>query len=271
MRIAVIQMTSLPDKAANLRAAEGLITAAVADDRPDMVVLPEVWAFQGGSLEARRASAEAIPGGEAYRFLAETARRHGIWVHGGSYFEAAGAKLFNTTVAFDRAGREVARYRKIHLFDVVTPDGREYKESAVVGGGREIVTYDAEGLRIGCSICYDIRFGELYRKLAGAGAQVLMVPAAFTVATGKDHWEVLLRARAIETGCWVVAAAQVGTYPTEKEPRACWGHAMIVDPWGKVVTQVTDRPGYATARIDTAYQGKVREMIPVHQHHVLDG
>lgn len=271
MRIAVVQTNSIDDKAANLRAAERLIAAAVAEDRPDMVVLPEVWAFQGGSLEARRASAETIPGGEAYAFLAEAARRHGVWVHGGSFFERDADKLYNTTVAFDRAGHEVALYRKIHLFDVVTPDGREYRESETVGRGGELVTYEAEGVRIGCTICYDLRFGELYRGLAAKGAQVLMVPAAFTLQTGKDHWEVLLRARAIENACWVVAAAQVGTYPTPKEPRACWGHSMIVDPWGHVVARVTDRPGIATARVDLGYLTKVREMIPVHQHRVLPG
>lgn len=269
MRIAVIQMTSVPDKAANLREAERLIAGAVEDGRPDMVVLPEVWAFHGGSPEAKRASAEALPDGEAYACLAEAARRHGVWVHGGSFFEAAGDKMFNTTVAFDRAGREVARYRKIHLFDVVTPDGREYRESASVGRGEEVVTYDADGVTIGCSICYDVRFGELYRALAAKGAQVIMVPAAFTVPTGTAHWEVLLRARAIETGCWVVAAAQTGSYDYAGERRACWGHSMVVDPWGRPVVTVPDRPGFATARIDLSQLDRVREMIPVHRHRVL--
>jgi deaminated glutathione amidase len=271
MRIAVIQMTSIDDKAANLRAAERLIEIAVEEDRPDLVVLPEVWAFQGGSLEARKASAETIPGGEAYACLAHAARRHAVWVHGGSFYERAGEKLFNATVVFDRSGREAAFYRKIHLFDVVTPDGREYRESDVVGRGEQVVTYEAEGVRLGCTICYDLRFGELYRALAAAGAQVLVVPAAFTLETGKDHWETLLRARAIENAAWVVAAAQVGTYPTHKGPRACWGHSMIVDPWGHVVARVTDRPGFVSARIDLGYLGRVREMIPVHQHRVLKG
>jgi nitrilase len=126
-------------------------------------------------------------------------------------------------------------------------------------------------VRVGCSICYDVRFGELYRALAGAGAQLLVVPAAFTLQTGKDHWEVLMRARAIETGCYVAAAAQVGSFPHGKEQRACWGHSMVVDPWGKILVQVTDRPGFATARIDLGYLGRVREMIPVHQHRVLKG
>lgn len=271
MRVCVVQMTSINDKAHNLREAERLIARAVQEERPDLVVLPEVWAFQGGSNEERRGAAEAIPGGEAYAFLRATAARHGIWLHGGSYLEREGEARYNTSVAFDRAGREVARYRKIHLFDVVTPDGREYRESATVGRGQDVVTYDAEGLKVGCTICYDLRFGELYRALAEQGAQLIVVPAAFTLQTGKDHWEVLLRARAIETGCYVAAAAQVGLYPSGKEQRACWGHSMLIDPWGKLLAQVTDRPGAATARLDLGYLGRVREMLPVHQHRVLRG
>jgi nitrilase len=246
-----------------------LIARAVAEDRPDLLLLPEVFAFQGGSQEARLAAAEPIPGGETYAFLQEQAATHRIILHGGSYLERAGERVFNTSVVLGRDGVELARYRKIHLFDVVTPDGRAYRESATVGRGREVVTYDAEGVRVGCSICYDLRFGELYRALAQAGAQLLMVPAAFTVPTGMAHWEVLLRARAIETGSYVAAAAQVGTYSLGKEQRACWGHSMIVDPWGKVLVQVTDRPGFATTRLDLGYLARVREMIPVHQHRVL--
>ncbi len=273
MRVCVIQMNSVDDKAANLAQAEGLIGRAAAEDRPDLVLLPEVWAFQGGTLEARQVAAEAIPDGPAYALLQALAARHRLVIHGGSFLERAEGRLFNTTVVFGRDGAELARYRKLHLFDVVTPDGREYRESATVGRGREVVAYDADGVRVGCSICYDLRFGELYRALAAAGAEILAVPAAFTVETGRDHWEVLLRARAIETGCYVAAAAQVGSYPTGsgKERRACWGHSMIVDPWGKVLAQVPDRPGFATARIDLGYLGRVREMIPVHQHRVLKG
>jgi nitrilase len=271
MRVCVVQTSSIDDKKANLAAAGRLIGHAVAEDRPDLVLLPEVFAFQGGSPEARLAAAEPIPGGEAYAFLQEQATRHRIILHGGSYLERAGDRVFNTSVVFDRDGSELARYRKIHLFDVVTPDGREYRESATVGRGQEVATYEADGVRVGCSICYDLRFGELYRALAAAGAQLLVVPAAFTVPTGMAHWEVLLRARAIETGCYVAAAAQVGTYTAGKDQRACWGHSMLIDPWGKILAQVTDRPGFATARIDQGYLGRVREMIPVHRHRVLKG
>jgi nitrilase len=243
----------------------------VRDDRPDLILLPEVWAFQGGTPDERRAAAEAIPNGEAYALLQDLAAAHRVFIHGGSLLERGPERLFNTTVVFGRDGAELALYRKLHLFDVVTPDGREYRESAMVGRGRDVITYAADGVRIGCSICYDLRFGELYRRLAADGAQLVMVPAAFTLQTGKDHWEILLRARAIETQCFVAAAAQVGAFPAGKDLRHNWGHSMILDPWGKVLAQVPERPGFATARLDLDYLARVREMLPVAQHRVLPG
>lgn len=271
MRVCVVQMSSVNDKSANLAQAQLLIEQAVAEDRPDLVVLPEVWAFQGGTADERREAAEVLPGGEAYTLLRTLARRHGLFIHGGSFLERADGQTFNTTVAFGRDGRELARYRKLHLFDVVTPDGREYRESALIGRGQAVVTYDADTVRVGCSICYDLRFGELYRRLAADGAQLVMVPAAFTRETGKDHWEILLRARAIETQCFVAAAAQVGSFPAARDVRHNWGHAMIVDPWGRILAQVPDHPGFATAEIDLDYLARVRTMLPVHQHRVLPG
>ena len=271
MRVCVIQMGSINDKAANFEQARGLIERAVREDRPDLILLPEVWAFQGGTADERRAAAEAIPDGEAYTLLKGLAATHAVIIHGGSILERGPERLFNTTVVFGRDGGELARYRKLHLFDVVTPDGREYRKSALVGRGREVVTYAADGLRVGCSICYDLRFGELYRRLAADGAQLVMVPAAFTVQTGKDHWEVLLRARAIETQCFVAAAAQVGSFPAGKDMRHNWGHSMILDPWGKVLAQLPEQPGFATARLDLDYLARVRAMLPMGQHRVLPG
>lgn len=271
MRVCVVQMSSINDKAANLAQARDLIEQAVRDDRPDLIVLPEVWAFQGGTPEERRAAAEAIPDGEAYSLLQGLAAANRVIIHGGSVLERGTERLFNTTVAFGRDGAELARYRKLHLFDVVTPDGREYRESAMVGRGQDVVTYGVEGVMVGCSICYDLRFGELYRRLASDGAQLLMVPSAFTAQTGKDHWEVLLRARAIETQCFVAAAAQVGSFQAGKDLRQNWGHSMILDPWGKVLAQIPDQPGFATARLDLGYLARVREMLPVANHRILRG
>jgi deaminated glutathione amidase len=274
MKISAIQMNTGSEKAANLAQARSLSDAAVTRDRPDMLVLPEVFAFMGSSVEDKRKAAEELPeagaaGGEAYETLRAIARDHSVFVHGGSFVERDGDAFFNTTVAFDRTGAELARYRKIHLFDVTTPDGRDYRESDTFGAGRDVVTYDADGTTIGCSICYDLRFAELYRALAEAGADVFMVPAAFTLQTGKDHWKVLLRARAIETQTYVVAAAQTGTYFEGNDERASWGHSMIVNPWGHMIAQAGEGTGHASAEIERDYISIVRARIPVAQHRVL--
>jgi nitrilase len=198
--------------------------------------------------------------------LQELAARHGIVLHGGSLIERDGERLFNTTVAFDRDGRELARYRKLHLFDIVTPDGREFRESATFGRGARVVTYDALGARIGCSICYDLRFSELYLQLAREGAKVILVPSNFTLQTGKDHWEVLLRARAIETQTYVLAPAQWGRYG---QGRVSYGHSLIADPWGHVIARAQDRVGYVAARLDLSEIERVRARMPCADHRVL--
>lgn len=272
MRVSVIQMNSRDDKAANMAAAEELVRAAVREDRPDFVVLPEVWPLLGGDAAAKRAAAEPLgEEGEAWRLLRDLARGHRIVLHGGSLLERdpAGEMLYNTTVAFDRDGRELARYRKIHLFDIVAPDGTGYRESATFARGEEVVTYQANGSTIGCTICYDLRFPELYLKLRQKGANVIVVPAAFTLQTGKDHWETLLRARAIETQCWIVAAATWGRHEENGQPRFTYGHSLVVDPWGHVVAKVSDGEGFATARIDHTLTERVRRDMPVLDHRVL--
>jgi nitrilase len=277
MRVSVVQMNPGHVKAENIAQARKLIEGAVAD-RPDLVGLPEIWTCLGGDRAAKLAQAEALPppgsdapGGEAYEFLRGVARTFGLHVHGGSIGERAGDRLFNTTVAFDPNGREVARYRKIHLFDIVTPDGQGYRESATFGHGSEIVTYQAPGVTVGCAICYDVRFGELFLALRRAGAELIFLPAAFTLQTGKDHWEVLIRARAIETQCWFAAPATWGRHldgPTQ-EPRFTYGHSLICDPWGHVVARASDGTGWATGRIDPALTARVRRDMPVLDHRRL--
>ena len=271
MRVTVIQMNQGSDKAKNLDQARGLVGAACHADRPALVSLPETWTNLGGGREARRAAAEVLPapggtGGVAYEAMRAMAREHGITLHGGSMVEDGGEKLFNTTLVFDPSGTEIARYRKIHLFDITAPDGTGYRESALYGAGAPLVTFQAGGVIFGCSICYDMRFPELFHALRRMGAEAILVPSNFTLQTGKDHWEVLLRARAIETQCWIIAAASWGTYEERGAQRSVYGHSLIADPWGHVVAKVSDNIGWATARIDAAVTARVRRDMPVEEH-----
>jgi deaminated glutathione amidase len=192
-------------------------------------------------------------------------------VHGGSMGEKGGDKLFNTTVVFGPDGEEIARYRKIHLFDIVAPDGTGYRESNTYGAGDKVVTCDADGTKMGLAICYDVRFPELFLDLRRAGAEVVFLPAAFTLQTGKDHWETLIRARAIETQCWFAAAATWGQHleGAKNEPRFTYGHSLVCDPWGHVVAKVSDGTGWATARIDPKVTARVRRDMPVLEHRKL--
>jgi predicted amidohydrolase len=268
MKVALIQMNSGSDKPANLAAAQALIEKAVAEEKPDWICLPEVFDFMGGSRAEKRAAAEKLPGGPAYTMLQTMAKTHGVFIHGGSILEDIEGedRVGNTTIAFDRQGKELARYRKIHMFDITAPDGQQYNESAAFRPGDAVVTYDCEGVTVGCSICYDLRFPDLFQALVAKGAEMIALPAAFTLQTGKDHWEVLCRARAIETETYFCAAGQTGTHMQGNETRSTYGHSIIVDPWGHVVAKASDGVGYVAGRIDPARIGKVRAMIPVAQH-----
>ena len=269
MKVSLIQMNSQDDKAANLKQAERFVTAAVEDEHPDLVILPELFTYMSGDVEGSRVAAEIFPDGEAYNLMRRLAARLEVTLHAGSMLENDDGKYYNTSVVFDRDGAELARYRKIHLFDIVTPGGESYRESDVMDRGVDIVSYDEGGTRVGCTICYDIRFAELYRALADAGAAVITIPSAFTMETGKDHWEVLCRARAIETQTYVLAPNQVGKHPEGNEVRACFGHSMVVDPWGHVLARAQDKPGFITAKLDFPYLASLRQGLPVHEHHVL--
>ena len=176
--------------------------------------------------------------------------------------------LHNTTVVFDRDGGEVARYRKIHMFDIETPDGVSYRESASFKPGDAVVTYDCEGTTVGCAICYDLRFPYLFQALVEAGAAVIALPSAFTLQTGKDHWEVLCRARAIEAQSYFVAPAQTGPHQVGNETRHTYGHSLVVDPWGHVTARASDGAGFVSARLDPARVAQVRQRMPVQDHRV---
>ncbi|HTU54856.1 MAG TPA: carbon-nitrogen hydrolase family protein [Acetobacteraceae bacterium] len=277
MRVSVVQMNPGHDKAQNIAQASRLIDGAVSSDRPDMLGLPEIWTCLGGDRAAKFDQAEPLPppgsnepGGAAYEFLRSVAREKRIHVHGGSIGEKDGDRLFNTTVVFSPDGIELARYRKIHLFDIVTPDGTGYRESATFGAGDQVVTCEANGVKVGLAICYDLRFPELFLALRRAGAELIFLPAAFTRETGKDHWEVLIRARAIETQCWFAAPACQGLHrDANGEPRWSYGHSLLCDPWGLVVAKASDGIGWATARIETKLAERVRRDMPVLAHRRL--
>jgi predicted amidohydrolase len=261
VRVALIQMNSQDEKAENLERAEMLVAQAAAWGS-DLVLLPELWTYLG-PRKRHAEVAEPIPG-DTTEFLGRLSARYRFWLVGGSFLEATegSERLYNTSVVVSPDGEVVARYRKLHLFDVEV-DGRTYEESATMVAGDEVVVASLAGVPVGLSICYDVRFPELYRRLAAWGARLVTVPAAFTLETGKDHWEVLLRARAIENQLYVLAAAQCGSHPPGN---ACFGNSMIVDPWGTVVARAGYREGVVVADVDLGHAERVRKTLPALAH-----
>ena len=258
MRVAAVQLNAGADRTANLAAADRLTRAAAADGAR-LIVLPEKWTAMG-SDEDLRAGAETLEG-PAIEWARSSARELGVDLVAGSFLErvSGAAKLANTSVHVGPDGELKATYRKLHMFDVEV-GGRSYRESDLEEAGEEIVTSrTAEGVELGLSICYDLRFPELYRILAVRGARVLPLPAAFTLATTRDHWEALLRARAIENQAFVVAANQVGAHPGGHRSG---GRSMIVDPWGVVLAQAQDTEGHIVAELDLARQREIRAQLP---------
>jgi predicted amidohydrolase len=258
MRVALVQLEARDDLDANI--ARAVVLAREAAVGSDLVVLPEYVQFRG-SATGFRASARPIPGPTTEPFAA-IAREHGCWILAGSHAEVSEdpARPYNTAVLLDRSGRLAARYRKLHLFDVSVDDGPADLESARVTPGDRAVVADVEGVGLGLSICYDLRFPELYRALSLADAQVLAVPAVFTERTGRDHWEVLLRARAIENGAWVIAAGACGAGGAGAIP--AWGHSMVVDPWGRVVAEAGMDETIVRAELDLSRVTAARRQIP---------
>jgi len=268
MKISLIQTSPQADKAENLRITRGLMEDAVRTDSPDLIVLPEYFEYYGGTPEEKLAAAESVPDGPAYRMAQDFAREHKVFVHAGTLMEKVPneKRIYNSTFVFNREGKEIAHYRKIHMFDIVGPDGTAYKESATVKPGENVVVYDLDGFKVGCAICYDIRFAELFLELEKAGADVIVLPAAFTLQTGKDHWEVLARARAIETQTYFAACGQTGSTVSNGERRHTYGHSLVCDPWGHVVARASDGVGFVTARIERAQIERVRSLIPMVSH-----
>jgi predicted amidohydrolase len=266
---AVVQMTSGADLDANLDKARRLIGEAAQRDAV-LCVLPENFALMGEREHDKFAVAEPVPGeGRILTAMRAAARDHDIaLVLGGMPETVSATHVHNTSVYLDGDGEIRGVYRKIHLFDVAIPDGATYRESASVAPGppanASVITTPWGGL--GMTVCYDVRFPELYRQLSSHGARMLTVPAAFTLHTGRDHWHTLLRARAIENLTFVLAAAQYGR---NTATRVTYGHACIIDPWGHVLAEVGDREGVAVAELDFAYQDKLRRELPALEHRRL--
>jgi predicted amidohydrolase len=257
LRVAAVQLNATADREANLAAADSLVRQAAARGAR-LVLLPEKWTLLG-SGEQLRAGAEPIDG-PAMSWARAAARELGIELVAGSFTELdADGRRHNTSLHIGPDGEIRATYRKIHMFDV-TVEGLEYRESEHEDAGGEIVVSRTDdGLELGMTICYDLRFPELYRILALRGARVLLVPAAFTLATTRDHWEILLRARAVENQAFVIAANQIG----ENEPgRFSGGRSMIVDPWGVVLAQATDTVGVIVADLDLGRLESIRSSLP---------
>ncbi|MEM6716428.1 MAG: carbon-nitrogen hydrolase family protein [Cyanobacteria bacterium P01_D01_bin.6] len=263
---AALQMTSVPDLEKNLAQAEDLIDLAVKRGA-ELVTLPENFSFLGAEDEKRIRAQEICDASE--QFLKKMAQRYQITLLGGGYpVPGQGGKFYNTALLVGADGSELTRYEKVHLFDVNVPDGNTYRESSTVISGQNLpaIHPSKQFGHLGLSVCYDVRFPELYRHLSEMGAEVIMIPAAFTAFTGKDHWQVLLQARAIENTAYVIAPAQTGFHNSRRQSH---GHAMIIDPWGIVLDDVGADVGVAIAEINPARISQVRQQMPSLQHRVF--
>jgi predicted amidohydrolase len=268
MKVAAVQMTSGPDVSANLEQARTYLVEA-AQLGAQLAVLPENFAFMGLGDADKRAIAELEGTGPIQSFLSETAFRLGMWIVGGTIPLRAGpdGRVAAASVVYRPDASRAARYDKIHLFDVDIPARNEsYRESAHVAPGSRPEVIDTPVGRLGLSVCYDVRFPELFRALSAAGAQILAVPSAFTAPTGRAHWETLLRARAIENLCFVIAPAQSGFHASGRET---YGDSMIVDYWGRVLRRLPRGKGCVVADLDLAAQAEVRQSFPALQHRIF--
>ena len=259
---AAVQMLATSDKEANLLEAEGWIRRAHAEGA-QLVVLPEVFNWRGRGRDTA-ANAEPVPGPSTDRMNALAAEL-GLYLLPGSILESSGSdgRAYNTSVLISPDTGIIAKYRKIHLFDVDIEGEDPIRESEYRRPGEAVVVADTPLCPMGLSVCYDLRFPELYRRLTAAGAQVIFVPSVFTVPTGRAHWETLVRARAIENQVYIVAPDQTGRHPASMD---AYGHSMIVDPWGKVIAQAGTEPGLLLANIDLGYLEDVRRRLPALEH-----
>ena len=262
--VAAIQMISTPSITENLATARRLVAQA-ASEGAMLVVLPEYWAIMGQHETDKLGHAEQPGSGPIQDGMAQMAREHGIWLIGGTLPLASpeAGKVLNTTLVYDPQGAPAGRYDKIHLFGF-TRSAESYNESRTIVAGAQVRSVDTPLGRVGLSICYDLRFPELYRALGDCA--LIVVPAAFTHTTGRAHWEVLLRARAIENQCYVLASAQGGVHPNG---RRTWGHSMLIDPWGEVKAVLDEGEGVVSGQIDPVFLAGVRESLPALAHRTM--
>jgi predicted amidohydrolase len=262
--VAAIQMVSTPDVAENIASARRLVAEAAAGGAT-LVSLPEYWPIMGMSDTDKVAHAEQVGDGPIQQFMADAAREHGIWLIGGTLplVSNDAARVMNTTLVYQPDGEPAARYDKMHLFGFEKGD-ESYNESRTIVPGAAVGTFEAPFGRVGLSVCYDLRFPELYRAMGECA--LIVVPAAFTHTTGLAHWEVLLRARAIENQCYVLAAAQGGRH---QNGRRTYGHSMLIDPWGEVKAQLAEGEGVISGELDADFLASVRESLPALKHRRL--
>lgn len=262
--VAAVQMISSPSLEDNLATARRLVAQAAAGGA-QLVVLPEYWAIMGKQETDKLAHAEQAGSGPIQDGMAQMARQHGIWLIGGTLPLISGeqGKVLNTTLVYDPQGAPAGRYDKIHLFGF-TRGSESYNESRTIVPGAQVRSVETPFGRVGLSICYDLRFPELYRAMGDCA--LIVVPAAFTHTTGSAHWEVLLRARAIENQCYVLASAQGGLHPNG---RRTWGHSMLIDPWGEVNAVLPEGEGVVSGEIDLLFLAGVRESLPALAHRTM--
>jgi nitrilase len=259
--VAAVQMVSSPDVGDNLETARRLLAEA-AGKGARLVTLPEYWPIMGMSDLDKVGHAEQQGAGPIQDFMAEQARRHGFWLIGGTLPLASGdaGRVLNTTLVYDPEGKPVSRYDKIHLFGF-TRGQESYDEARTIVPGEAVGSFEAPFGKVGLSVCYDLRFPELYRAMGEVA--LIVVPAAFTHTTGMAHWEVLLRARAIENQCYVLASAQGGTH---RNGRRTFGHSMLIGPWGEVISQLPEGEGVVCGDVDTDFLAEVRQSLPALKH-----
>lgn len=266
MKICLLQLNSRDNKEANLAKVAYFVAQACELHQPDLIALPEMWAFRGGSLDQKQQACESIlldDQGPSLRLLKQLALEYCVYIHGGSFCELAGNIKYNTTCVVNPRGQLICRYRKMNLFHYTSRNKEAYVESAFCTPGTDIATYDCHGLNIGCAICFDLRFGSVFQQFICQKVDAIILPSAFTYETGEAHWEILCRARAIETQSYLIAPAQTGSYEDDGVWKRSWGHSMIIDPWGNVISSLQEQEGIIAAKIDVNLIREIRSRLPV--------